>query len=117
MFAGLRKGTGQRGRRGVTKVQMALVRERHSARPGRGCGQHQLELELGSAVLQARNVVPHVMGTSADECVRRNALREDRVPDGVIERMASKPACALHTHCSSRNVLDTSIPIRLYLRH
>lgn len=99
------------GEKEVTKVQMALVRD--AIQRGQDVVIDNTNLNWNSAQPFYKlgvNVVPHVMGTSVDECVRRNALREDRVPDGVIERMAAKPACALHTQTFEPYVPDTTLP-------
>ena len=99
------------GEKEVTKVQMALVRD--AIQRGQDVVIDNTNLNWNAAQPFYKlgvNVIPHVMGTSVDECVRRNALREDRVPDGVIERMASKPACALHTQTFEPYVPDPTLP-------
>ena len=99
------------GEKEVTKVQMALVRD--AIQRGQDVVIDNTNLNWNAAQPFYKlgvNVVPHVMDTSVDECVRRNALREDRVPDGVIERMAAKPACALHTQTFEPYVPDTTLP-------
>ena len=99
------------GEKEVTKVQMALVRD--AIQRGQDVVIDNTNLNWNSAQPFYKlgvNVVPHVMDTSVDECFRRNARREDRVPDDVIERMAARPACALHTQTFEPYVPDTTLP-------
>ena len=95
----------------VTEAQMGLVRDAITRGVDVVIDDTNLNANFTRAYYKLGvNVIPHVMGTSVDECVRRNALREDRVPDGVIERMAVKPACALHTQTFEPYVPDTTLP-------
>lgn len=45
---------------------------------------------MGRAQLQKAKVEWHTMGTSVDECKRRNALKEHPVAELVIERKAQR---------------------------
>ena len=100
------------GEKRVTQIQMALVRD--AIQRGQDVvidNTNLTQMAVQPFYKLGVNVVPHVMDTPLEECIRRNNLRREKVADGVIERMSSRPIVELRTQIFEPYVADESLPV------